>query len=315
MHGGIADLRYVAVVDPDRGRSTGLPAEAYDAARALARKLGHLDLAHGFGRLCRSTAAESDDPLAVEVGETTRAHDLLAAADFDLAAVVTDRAVDRLTELPVADGQPSVAGYMHLGAALVAARRGDDRTWQEPHAEAEEAAHRLGDDHRIGFGRRAGARHGSDPAPGHRTRRGARPGRPGRPGGTLRDVTTPDRPPPQRVRVVLADGRARRTPVRTLASQELEEQTGVGDALVRGLVRAQLGLALRLSVIVGIGLGLLPLLFALAPGLAGVKLLGIALPWLLLGLLAYPFLLVVGWVHVRVAERNERDFAELVERS
>lgn len=152
MHGGIADLRYVAVVDPDRGRSTGLPAEAHDAARALAWKLGHLDLAHGFGRLCRSTAAESDDPLAVEVGETTRAHDLLAAADFDLAAVVTDRAVDRLTELPVADGQPSVAGYMHLGAALVAARRGDDRTWQEHHAEAEEAAHRLGDDHRLAFG-------------------------------------------------------------------------------------------------------------------------------------------------------------------
>jgi transcriptional regulator with XRE-family HTH domain len=34
VHAGIADLRYVAVVDPDRGRSTGLPAEAYDAARA-----------------------------------------------------------------------------------------------------------------------------------------------------------------------------------------------------------------------------------------------------------------------------------------
>jgi hypothetical protein len=107
----------------------------------------HLDLAHEFGRLCRSTAAGSDDPLAVEVGETTRAHDLLAAADFDLAAVVTDRAVDRLTELPVADGQLSVSGYSHLGAALVAARRGDEGTWQEHHAETEEAAHRLGDDH------------------------------------------------------------------------------------------------------------------------------------------------------------------------
>jgi hypothetical protein len=128
-------------------------------------------------------------------------------------------------------------------------------------------------------------------------------------------VTSADRTPPQRVRVVLADGRASRTRVRSRAVQELEEQTGVGDALVRGLVRAQLALALRLSVIVGIGLGLLPLLFALAPGLARVHLFGVALPWLLLGVGAYPFLLMIGWIHIRVAERNERDFAELVERS
>jgi hypothetical protein len=124
-----------------------------------------------------------------------------------------------------------------------------------------------------------------------------------------------DRTPPQRVRVVLADGRPRRGPERARARQELEDQTGVGDALVRGLVRAQLALALRLSVVVGLGLGLLPVLFTLIPTLARVRVLGIALPWLLLGVLSYPFLLAVGWVHIRVAERNERDFAELVERS
>jgi hypothetical protein len=128
-------------------------------------------------------------------------------------------------------------------------------------------------------------------------------------------MTSTGHTPPARVRVVLADGQPRRGRVRTRTRQELEEQTGVGDALVRGLVRAQLALALRLSVVVGIAFGLLPLLFALVPGLARVTVLGIALPWLLLGVLAYPFLLVVGWVHVRVAERNERDFAELVERS
>jgi hypothetical protein len=131
--------------------------------------------------------------------------------------------------------------------------------------------------------------------------------------GTLRHVT--DRPPPERVRVVLSDGRTPRPHVRTGASRELEEQTGVGDALVRGLVRAQLALALRLAVVVGIALGVLPLLFTVAPGLARVTVAGLALPWLLLGVLAYPLLLAVGWVHVRVAERNERDFAELVERS
>jgi hypothetical protein len=42
---------------------------------------------------------------------------------------------------------------------------------------------------------------------------------------------------------------------------------------------------------------------------------GIRLPWVLLGFAAYPFLVAVGWVYVRMAERNERDFAELVERS
>jgi hypothetical protein len=97
--------------------------------------------------------------------------------------------------------------------------------------------------------------------------------------------------------------------------QELEEQTRVGDVFVRGLVRAQLALALRLAAIVAVGLGLLPLLFAVAPNVASVKVFGMALPWLLLGVLAYPFLLVVGWVYTRMAERNERDFAELVEKS
>jgi hypothetical protein len=39
-----------------------------------------------------------------------------------------------------------------------------------------------------------------------------------------------------------------------------------------------------------------------------------SLPWLLLGLVAYPFLAAVGWAYVRLAERTERDFTDLVER-
>ena len=52
---------------------------------------------------------------------------------------------------------------------------------------------------------------------------------------------------PQRQRVVLAHRRGTRM-VRTRV--ELQEQTEVGDAPVRGLVRAQLGLALRLGALV-----------------------------------------------------------------
>jgi hypothetical protein len=95
---------------------------------------------------------------------------------------------------------------------------------------------------------------------------------------------------------------------------ELTEQTRVGEALVKGLVRAQLALALRLSLVVAIGLGALPLLFAVAPDVAEAKALGVSLPWLLLGVASFPFLVLVGWADVFLAERNEQDFTDVVRR-
>src|SRR2546421_362299 len=41
---------------------------------------------------------------------------------------------------------------------------------------------------------------------------------------------------------------------------------------------------------------------------------GVVLPWVLLGVAAYPFLFAVGWAYVHLAERTERDFTDLVER-
>jgi hypothetical protein len=118
---------------------------------------------------------------------------------------------------------------------------------------------------------------------------------------------------PTRTRVVLADvAQARSGRDRTRA--ELAEQTRVGEALVSGLVRAQLALAVRLSMVVAIGLGGLPLLFAVAPSVGSVNVFGVKLPWLLLGVLAYPFLVGVGLAYVHLAERNEQDFTALVER-
>ncbi|MFG1915070.1 hypothetical protein [Micromonospora sp. NPDC048898] len=120
-------------------------------------------------------------------------------------------------------------------------------------------------------------------------------------------------PPPRRARIVLAeisrqDTRAERT------RAELAQQTQVGEALVRGLVRAQLALALRLSLVVAIGLGGLPWLFAIAPSLGRTTVVGVNLPWLLLGVASFPFLIGVGWAYVRLAERNEQDFTDLVQR-
>jgi len=116
-----------------------------------------------------------------------------------------------------------------------------------------------------------------------------------------------------RTRVVLGEVAARRRPTdRTRA--DLAEQTPVGEALVKGLVRAQLALALRLALVVVTGLGALPLLFAAAPAVGSVKVLGIQLPWLLLGVLSFPFLVGVGWAYVRWAERNEQDFTAVIRR-
>jgi hypothetical protein len=117
----------------------------------------------------------------------------------------------------------------------------------------------------------------------------------------------------RRTRVVLGEAAAARRPT-DRARADLAEQTPVGEALVKGLVRAQLALALRLALVVVTALGSLPLLFAVAPAVGEVKVLGIELPWLLLGVLSFPFLAGVGWAYVRWAERNEQDFIAVIRR-
>lgn len=115
---------------------------------------------------------------------------------------------------------------------------------------------------------------------------------------------------PQRQRVVLAHRRGARM-VRTRV--EVQEQTQVGDALVRGLVRAQLGLALRLAgCVIGVVVTILLLTSAL-PDLAALTVFGIRLNWLILAGLIYPLLYGVGKLYVRLAEQGERDFVGVVD--
>ncbi|WP_204036546.1 hypothetical protein [Micromonospora qiuiae] len=116
-----------------------------------------------------------------------------------------------------------------------------------------------------------------------------------------------------RTRVVLAEV-SRRKHRAGGTRTELTQQTRVGEALIHGLVRAQLALALQLSAVVMVGLGGLPWLFAVAPSVGRMTVLGVNLPWLLLGVLSFPFLVAVGWTYVRLAERNEQDFTDLVQR-
>ncbi|MBK0865381.1 MULTISPECIES: hypothetical protein [unclassified Saccharopolyspora] len=117
---------------------------------------------------------------------------------------------------------------------------------------------------------------------------------------------------PRRKRVVLAD-RYRTAPMsRTI--MELEEQTSVGEMVVGHLVRAQLRSALVLTGLVAVGLFGLPLLFYLLPSLGDAVIFGVRLPWLALGVLPYPFMVLVGYWYSRSAARHERDFLHMIER-
>jgi hypothetical protein len=118
----------------------------------------------------------------------------------------------------------------------------------------------------------------------------------------------PGPPAPGRTRVVLGQmARGRH------AATEFVAQSPVGDALLRGLVRAQLAHALGFAAVVLVVLGGLPILFSVAPAVAHARPLGVSLPWLLLGLAAFPFLYAVGALYLRSAERTEREFTDLVE--
>ena len=120
---------------------------------------------------------------------------------------------------------------------------------------------------------------------------------------------------PRRVAVTSPRTRAVRRPPGRQALTALDEQDVVGDLLIRSLMRAQLTLGLRLAAVFALLLGGLPLLFAVAPRTRDTEVLGIALPWLVLGGAVYPVLWAGGWLYVRLAERNERDFVDLVDRS
>ena len=94
---------------------------------------------------------------------------------------------------------------------------------------------------------------------------------------------------------------------------ELQEQTEVGDALVRGLVRAQLGLGLRLGALVLGTLTALACLDDVFPALGTVTVFGVRSEWLILGLLVYPAIYGVGRLYIRLAEQGERDFIRIVD--
>ena len=127
-------------------------------------------------------------------------------------------------------------------------------------------------------------------------------------------MTGPPEPvPPTRVVVTSPRMRARRRSTPYGVTHDIDLQTRLGEVYMASLVRSQLRLAIFTCVLLGVAVAALPLMFWLAAdGWLGA---GRWLPWALLGFGVYPALLSGAWWYVRHAERNEREFVELVDRS
>lgn len=120
--------------------------------------------------------------------------------------------------------------------------------------------------------------------------------------------------PPRRTRVTSPRTGAARVQ-RVPAAREIDAQTLLGEVYMSSLVRSQLRLALLVLTTLAVFVGGVPLVFWLFPDLSDVEVLAVPLPWLLLAFAVYPLLFLLGWLYVRAAERNERDFTDVVGRS
>jgi hypothetical protein len=118
--------------------------------------------------------------------------------------------------------------------------------------------------------------------------------------------------PAPRVRVTSPRTSAARTRQVSIAS-EIDAETSLGEVYVSSLMRSQLRLALGVVGVLALTVGALPLVFHLVPATRRLDVLGVPVPWLVLGLLAFVEILLLGWYYVRHAERNEDDFSDLLE--
>lgn len=122
---------------------------------------------------------------------------------------------------------------------------------------------------------------------------------------------TPDQTPR---RVVVRREPRRATSDLRAGSRDIDEQTALSETYMRSLVRTQLRLGLAMLAVVLVPLALIPAAFALVPGIARLTIGPVPMPWLLLGVVIYPVLVLVGWRYVRQAERNEAEFERIVTR-
>jgi hypothetical protein len=124
----------------------------------------------------------------------------------------------------------------------------------------------------------------------------------------------PTRPPAKgRVRVASPRSQAHQISSGVTVSQEVAEHTAVGEVMVRSLIRSQLRLALVVSA--GFTASLLLCWGAVrwVPAIADWRIVGIPVPWLVLGIGVYPIIGACAWLYVRAATKNELAYRDLVD--
>ncbi|APU15245.1 helix-turn-helix domain-containing protein [Actinoalloteichus fjordicus] len=132
----------------DRAIAQTLAAEAMHDARAMTKKLGHLDLAWMSAELAGQAARQSSDPLMIAANAWNHIEVYKTANAPGPARALALATIDRLAEglSTATPGHLSLWGTLHLQAALIAAywsNRDDAATHLD---EAAAAARRLGGD-------------------------------------------------------------------------------------------------------------------------------------------------------------------------
>lgn len=120
---------------------------------------------------------------------------------------------------------------------------------------------------------------------------------------------------PTRVRVTSPQTQRRGSRPRRTAASEIDAQSELGEIYVAALLRSQLRLAVGTILALTVTVGALPVLFWLVPALTSHSVLGMPVSWVVLAFACYPVLVLLAWRYVRAAERNEREFTHVVERS
>ncbi|HEY4572288.1 MAG TPA: hypothetical protein VIH10_22605 [Kribbella sp.] len=125
-------------------------------------------------------------------------------------------------------------------------------------------------------------------------------------------MSTPEGP--RRVRVTSPRTSAARRPLIPTGTREIDEQTRLGEVYMQSLIQSQLRLTLAVIGGLLVVLGSIPLLFWLVPATRTLSVLGLPLPWVLLGIAIYPVVYGAARIYVRNAERIEAEFTEFVGR-
>jgi hypothetical protein len=96
-------------------------------------------------------------------------------------------------------------------------------------------------------------------------------------------------------------------------ASDVHRRDPYGAALLRSLIRAQLAVSVSFLAIAICLLVAVPLVVSAFPSVARVRVAGLPIVLVLLGIAVYPVLAILGRLYVRRAERVEARFAELVD--